>query len=91
MKKIEKLSDEQWQAIYAAREETRKFCTSTEPASGLHRTYIGAVETGKRNLTLLNLAKIAGALDMTFAAFAVEIENIADGLPEDNTLDSSRR
>ena len=35
--------------------------------SGLHRTYIGAVERGERNITLLNAQRIAFALDLTLA------------------------
>lgn len=32
---------------------------------GLHRTYIGAVERGEKNLTLKNLVKIAASMKST--------------------------
>ena len=32
---------------------------------GLHRTYVGAVERGEYNVTLLSLRKITDALDIT--------------------------
>jgi transcriptional regulator with XRE-family HTH domain len=33
--------------------------------ANLHRTYIGQIETGKRNVALLNVAKIAKALGVS--------------------------
>lgn len=35
--------------------------------SGLHRTYVGAVERGERNLSLQNIKRIADALNIEVA------------------------
>lgn len=34
---------------------------------GLHRTYVGSVERGERNITLINADKIANALNVSLA------------------------
>lgn len=35
--------------------------------AGLHRTYIGMIERGEKNITLTNISKIAIALDCTIS------------------------
>lgn len=35
--------------------------------SGLNRSYITEVETGKRNVALVNIGRLAGALDVSIA------------------------
>ena len=35
--------------------------------TGLHRTYIGAIERGERNVSLRNIVKIANALQVPIA------------------------
>jgi transcriptional regulator with XRE-family HTH domain len=43
--------------------------------SGLHRTYIGAIERGEQNVSLLNIVQIASAL-------RVPVSDLVAGLPE---------
>jgi transcriptional regulator with XRE-family HTH domain len=41
---------------------------------GLHRTYIGAVERGEKNLTLKNLVRIGKSMNHTGAALMLAAE-----------------
>ncbi|MDI6768734.1 MAG: helix-turn-helix transcriptional regulator [Anaerolineales bacterium] len=49
----------------------------------LHRTYVGSLERGKRNVALLNLIQIAQALDLTPEQFLARVaKNIPKGFPK---------
>lgn len=45
----------------------------------LHRTYIGSVERGERNLTLKNISAIAAALNMRGSALLERAERFLGG------------
>jgi len=50
------------------REERSKRGLSQEELAaraGVHRTYIGMIERGEKNITLLNIKKVAKALDLS--------------------------
>ena len=49
------------------RERTGKSQDALANESGLHRTYIGAVERGERNPTIVTLARYAAGLGLTVA------------------------
>lgn len=40
----------------------------------IHRTYIGDVERGKRNISLLNMTRLAGALGVSLSRLVQEME-----------------
>ena len=40
----------------------------------IHRTYVGDVERGERNISLINMAKIAVALGVTLSELVCEME-----------------
>lgn len=41
----------------------------------LHRTYISSIELGKRNVSLVNIEKLASALDCSITDFFDENQN----------------
>ncbi len=42
--------------------------------ANLHRTYIGMIERAEKNITLLNIAKIANALEIKIAKLLNDID-----------------
>lgn len=42
--------------------------------AGLHWTYIGQIERGQRNLTLVNILKVAGALGCNAAELVRDLD-----------------
>lgn len=51
--------------VRARREELGHTQESLAAIAGLHWTFVGQVERGRRNLTLHNILKLAAALDTT--------------------------
>lgn len=52
------------QKIRQTRKQQKMSQNELAEKSGLHRTYIGAVERGERNITLINAEKIAQAFSI---------------------------
>lgn len=45
-------------------------------AAGVHRTYMGAIERGEQNVSILNLARIANALEVPLSHLVALAENL---------------
>ncbi len=46
---------------------------------GLHRTYMGDIERGEKNVTLVTADKLAKGLGLTLAGLLAELERRPDG------------
>lgn len=44
--------------------------------AGIHRTYIGDVERGERNLGLVNMYRLASAMNVTLTILVSEMEEL---------------
>ncbi|MDO8049283.1 helix-turn-helix transcriptional regulator [Janthinobacterium sp. SUN211] len=44
---------------------------------GLHRTYVGGIERGERNVTISNLSKISAKLGISLSLLTGEAEGLA--------------
>jgi transcriptional regulator with XRE-family HTH domain len=53
---------------------------------GVHRTYMGAIERGERNLTLKSVERIVGRLDLDPLVLLAESVETADRKPLDQPL-----
>ena len=55
-------------AIRAARLERGLSQEALADASGVDRSHMGKIERGERNVSVLNVARVAEAMDMTIAS-----------------------
>ena len=46
--------------------------------AGLHRTYVGGIERGERNLALVNVCRVASALGTSMSGLFAEVEAATD-------------
>lgn len=46
--------------------------------AGLHRTYIGSIERGERNITLVNIVRLAQGLEMDIVKLCEEMLTLKD-------------
>ena len=61
-------------AVKARREELGVTQEDLADKAGIHRTYLSDVERGSRNLSLLNIERLAAALSMTLSDLFKRVE-----------------
>ena len=77
-------------AIRQLRERAGYSQESFADVLGLHRTYIGSVERGERNLSLDNIGKIANALGISASRLLSEAERTPNDSRQSSASRSSR-
>ncbi len=61
-------------AVRARREELRMTQEDLAHKAGIHRTYLSDIERGTRNLSLINIEKLAAALSITMSKLFEAVE-----------------
>lgn len=62
-------------AVKARREELGLTQEDLAEKAGIHRTYLSDVERGSRNLSLVNIERLAGALSLPISELFRLVEN----------------
>lgn len=68
------ISKQLGKVILAHRKKNNFSQESLAHKAGVHRTYMGMIERGEKNITLSNLEKISKALDVKLSEIFQEIE-----------------
>jgi transcriptional regulator with XRE-family HTH domain len=66
-------------AVRALRAERRLSQEALADLAGVHRTYLGDIERGKRNVALRNIERLAIALDVTMSDLLLLTEHQRQG------------
>ena len=69
-------------AVRARRQRSGLSQEKLAEEAGIHRTYVGDVERGVRNVSLINIDRLASALDLGLSALMSDVEAIR-GAPRD--------
>jgi transcriptional regulator with XRE-family HTH domain len=84
MSRMKTYTDELGSALRSLRRQAGISQEEMASRSGLHRTYVGSVERGERNITVASLQKLAIGLDTAGSDILREAEELRSERPEPN-------